>query len=488
MIDKNDLWETATKLRGNIASSDYKDIVLGLLFLKYADMEFNKIYNELLKTTPEFKDDVDEYTSHKVFYLPQEARFDFLLSSPTGEINKKLDDALNLIMRDNPTLKNVLNPCFIRLDADGIKIIDVMKVIANILEDKEVLSNSDYLGEVYMYFLGMFARSEGSKGGEYFTPECIVELMVRLVEPFEGKLYDPACGSGGMFIHAIDLIKKNKKDEDKLEIYGQELNTTTWRLAKLNMAVHRLNANLGDKGTDTFLDDIHKTLKADYILANPPFNLKDWGRDHVLEDIRWKYGVPPKNNANYAWISHMMHHLSDTGTMAMILANGSLSTSTSEELAIRKSLIDANKVEAIISLPEKLFLTTGIPVCIWILKNHKVSDDILFIDASSLGIMETRALRVLEENDIQSITNLYHNFRDNKEVIDTKGFAKQVKVQDVIDNNYVLTPGRFVGIEEEIDDGIPFEVKVKELNDELLSLFEKNKELEEKIKEGMENE
>ena len=475
------LWEAANKLRGNVAQFDYKDIVLGIVFLRYADVSFNLRLKEIMDEDDRFIDDREEYEKKGVFYLPKESRFNYLLECDNGKLNKSLDNALEMMMKENAGLKGVLNKCYTRLDVDPTKLKDVMRLIAGV-ESSD--GTNDYYGEIYMYFVGKFAMNDGS--GEYFTPSSIVNTLVNLIKPYKGKLYDPACGSGGMFIHSLDKIKLLHQNPNDLLVYGQELNTATWRLAKMNLAINKItNDKLGNGGSDAFLDDIHPTLKADFILANPPFNIKDWGQEKLLDDKRWSYGIPPKGNANYAWLSHILYHLKDDGKAGIVLANGSLSTNQSQEYEIRKNFIDENVVDCIINLPDKLFKTSGtaISCCLWILNKKKKTSDILFIDAKNIeGNMIGRALRELKDTDIDSIVNKYEEFElGNINAVDELGFSKVVSLEKVIENNYVLTPGRYVGIAKGVDDGISYEEKMQQLTNELNFLFSQNKELEKKV-------
>lgn len=484
MATKQELWAIADKLRGNIYAGDYKNIVLGLIFLKYADIEFEVRYKELMLEEPDYANDVEEYEQDGIFYVPANARYKYIRNVADGELNNAIDTALLEIMKKNKTLNGVLDNCFTRLNPDPIRLKNVMDMIDAIMPTNQNITRGDYFGEIYMYFLGQFAKAEGSMGGEYFTPQSVVETLVRIVEPKKGSIYDPACGSGGMFVQSVELLLEAEGSRNDLVIYGQELNSSTWKLAKLNMAIHKMTSHLGSGGADTFTEDQHRTLKADYILANPPFNLRDWGRN--IEDIRWKFGVPPEGNANYAWISHMMHHLSDTGTAAIVLANGSLSTATKEEYEIRKNLLIENKVQAIITLPAKLFLTTGIPVCIWILSNKKNTSDVLFIDGKDIeGRMEGRALRVLEQADISNLRDTYHNWVNNIGYEDLSGFCKSTSIKEIEDNDYTLTPGRYVGMTAKIDDGISYETKMSGLTEDLAKLFIESDSLEENIKEQL---
>lgn len=352
----------------------------------------------------------------------------------------------------------------------------------------------DLLGRVYEYFLGKFASAEGKGGGEFYTPTSVVKTLVEMIEPYQGRIYDPCCGSGGMFVQSEKFVEEHQGKIENLSIYGQELNSTTWKLCKMNLAIRGLDSNLGDHHDDTFHNDLHKTLKADYILANPPFNISDWGGDKLTDDVRWKYGTPPTGNANYAWLQHMVYHLAPNGVAGVVLANGALSSNTSNEGEIRKNLLEDDKVDAIVALPDKLFYSTGIPVSLWILNRNKKDNpkfrsrehEILFIDARHLGEMIDRRHRELNEEDIKKIADTYHQWRNvDGSYEDIKGFCKSAKLEDVREHEYVLTPGRYVGIEDIEDDGIPFEEKMENMTSELGELFAKSRRLEDEIRKNL---
>ena len=487
------LWKSADKLRGSMDSSEYKYVVLGLIFMKYISDKFETKYEELVEEGDGFEEDRDEYESENIFWVPKEARWNYIKdNAKDAKIGQIIDDAMILIEKENPTLKGVLDKRYARPELDKRRLGELIDLISTIKLHKN--GEKDLLGRVYEYFLGQFASSEGKGGGEFYTPTSVVKTLVEMIEPYRGRIYDPACGSGGMFIQSEKFVEEHQGRIDDLSIYGQELNATTWKLCKMNLAIRGLDGNIGPHQADTFHDDLHKTLKADYVLANPPFNISDWGGNKLTEDVRWKYGIPPEGNANYAWLEHIVYHLSPNGVAGVVLANGALSSNTSNEGVIRKNLVDAKLVDAIVALPDKLFYSTGIPVSLWILNRNKKEtakfkereDEILFIDARNLGTMIDRRHRELSEEDIKKIADTYHKYRNiNGEYEDIQGFCKAAKLEEVREHEYVLTPGRYVGIEEEEDDGIPFEEKMEALTSELGELFKKSRDLEEEIRKNL---
>ncbi len=487
------LWKAADKLRGSMDSAEYKHVVLGLIFMKYISDKFETKYRELVEEGDGFEEDRDEYEAENIFWVPKESRWEFIKDNAKDpKIGQYIDDAMILIEKENPTLKGVLDKRYARPELDKRRLGELIDLISTIkLHSNE---EKDLLGRVYEYFLGQFASSEGKNGGEFYTPTSVVKTLVEMIEPYKGRIYDPACGSGGMFVQSEKFIEEHSGRIENLSIYGQELNSTTWKLCRMNLAIRGLDGNIGPHHADTFHNDLHKNLKADYILANPPFNIKDWGGDQLTDDVRWKFGVPPEGNANYAWLEHMVYHLAPNGVAGIVLANGSLSSNTSGEGDIRKNLIEAKLVDAIVALPEKLFYTTGIPVCLWILNRNKINNpnfrsrenEILFIDARKLGEMVDRTHRELSDDDIKKIAETYHNYRNiDGKYEDVQGFCKAADLQEVRENDYVLTPGRYVGIEEEEDDGIPFDEKMKTLTGELNELFAKSRSLEDEIRKNL---
>lgn len=487
------LWKSADKLRGSMDSAEYKYVVLGLIFMKYISDKFETKYNELLEEREGFEEDRDEYEAENIFWVPKEARWGYLKDNAKDpKIGQIIDDAMILIEKENPTLKGVLDKRYARPELDKRRLGELIDLISTIRLHKN--GEKDLLGRVYEYFLGQFASSEGKGGGEFYTPTSVVKTLVEMIEPYRGRIYDPACGSGGMFIQSEKFIEEHAGRIDDLSIYGQELNATTWKLCKMNLAIRGLDGNIGPHQGDTFHDDLHKTLKADYVLANPPFNISDWGGNKLTDDIRWKYGVPPEGNANYAWLEHIVYHLAPNGVAGIVLANGALSSNTSNEGVIRKNLVDAKLVDAIVALPDKLFYSTGIPVSLWILNRNKIdnpkfrkrADEILFIDGRNLGTMVDRRHRELSDEDVKKIADTYHNYRNiDGNYEDVQGFCKAAKLEEVMEHEYVLTPGRYVGIEEQEDDGVPFEEKMEALTSELGELFEKSRSLEEEIRKNL---
>ncbi|WP_425380877.1 N-6 DNA methylase [Spiroplasma endosymbiont of Polydrusus pterygomalis] len=447
---ENTLWKSADKLRGSIDASNYKDVVLGLIFLKYISDKFEIQYQKLKKKYPHFLNDLDffrDYCSQdNVFWVPEKARWEFIAKQAHNpEIKTILDQAFSLIEKENEELKGILPKTYTKTDIDYHKLSGLIDLFTNQFPTK---MTSDLLGLVYEYFLGEFARNSGKKGGEFYTPTSIVKLLVSLIEPYSGRVYDPACGSGGMFVQAEKFITSHGGNQKEISIYGQELNATTWRLAKMNLAIRGISANLGATYADTFLNDQHKDQDSniDFILANPPFNMSDYGIESLLEDYRWKgYAVPPKGNANYAWILHMISKLNQRGVAAIILANGSLSTTAKSEFQIRKQMLQNNLVECIISLPDKLFYTTGIPVSIWIIRRNKKTKKVLFINATDFGEMIDRKLRILNATHITEITSIYHNWKKEENYDDNLGINKSVDIEAIIEKNYSLVPGMYVG-------------------------------------------
>ena len=484
-------------MRNNMDPAEYKHVVLGLIFLKYISDSFEEVFAKI-KADPEYFDgleeDKDAYSSESVFWVPKEARWEFLKSSARKpEIGKLIDDAMVAIEKDNNTLKGVLAKNYARPDLDKTRLGELIDLIGTIgLGDKESRSQ-DVLGRVYEYFLGRFASAEGKGGGEFFTPQCVVKLLVEMIEPFKGRVYDPCCGSGGMFVQSERFAEAHGGSKHDISVYGQELNPTTWKLCKMNLAIRGIEGNIGTQWGDTFHNDLHKDLKADYILANPPFNISDWGGERAKDDVRWKYGVPPAGNANYAWIQHMVHHLAPTGIAGFVLANGSLSSNTSGEGEIRKHLIENGLVDCIVAMPTQLFYTTQIPVCLWFVSRdrheHKFRDrhdEILFIDARKMGTMVSRKNKELTQEDIAKIADTYHCWRSKDcTYADAKGFCKAAKIAEVEKNGFVLTPGRYVGTDVVEEDDVVFEEKMGRLTKELTGQFEKSKTLEAEIRKNL---
>ncbi len=479
------LWKAAEKMRSGINVSDYKFIVLGLIFLKYISESFEERYSELIKEGLGFEEERDAYIQDNIFYVPEKARWNYIEKvSKEHNIGEILDNALDLIEKENPTLRGVLFKIYNSPNMRNINLGEIIDLFSNIKVGTKEAKEKDILGRIYEYFLGQFAEKDGQKGGEFYTPDSLVKVMVEMIEPYRGRVYDPCCGSGGMFVQSLKFIENHQGNIRDVAIFGQEINPTTWKLAKMNLAIRAINADLGKFAMDTFHDDLHKDLKADYILANPPFNIADWGQEKLLDDPRWKYGLPPKGNANYAWIQHMISKLSRKGKAAIILANGSLTSNQKSEYEIRKSLIEEGLVDAIVAMPSNLFYTVTIPCSIWLLNmGKKEKSKFLFINATSLGIMVNRKLKVLTDNDIKRIADVYHNYQNNDNYEDILGFVKRVNLEEIKEKDYALTPGRYVGIEEEEDVGIPFEEKMLKLTKELNEQFEESKKLEQEIKD-----
>lgn len=479
------LWSAADEMRGAVSVSDYKFIVLGLIFLKYISDSFEDKYNSLVKEGEGLEEERDCYIAENIFYVPKNARWEYLVKhSKNSNIGEIIDDALTSIEKENTSLKNVLPKDYNSPTMRNVNLGELIDLFTNIKIGTEDAKQKDILGRIYEYFLGQFAKNELQKGGEFYTPACLVRTMVECIEPFQGKVYDPACGSGGMFVQSMKFVNDHQGNPYNIGIYGQEKNPTTWRLAKMNLAIRSMYGDLGKYAADTFTEDLHKDLKADFILANPPFNMK-WDRDKVENDRRWKYGLPPKNNANYAWLQHMISKLTQTGKMTCILANGSLSAG-GDEGKIRKEIINDDLVDCIISMPTNLFYTVTVPCSIWILnRNKKQKNKTLFINATNLGTMVTRRLRELSDSDIKKIADTYHNYQNGENYDNIKGFCYSANTEEISSNDYVLTPGRYVGVEDTLDDGIPFEEKMKQLTSELSKQFEESHKLEDEIRKNL---
>lgn len=478
---ENDLWAMADKLRGNIQPSEYKDVILGLIFLKYISDSFEEKYNELVEEGDGFEEDIDAYTEDNVFFVPQSARWSHIKeNAKQSTIGQIIDDAMIAIEKENKSLRGVLPKNYARPELDKTKLGELIDLFSFNLGSKEAKAK-DILGGVYEYFLGKF----GSTEGEYYTPPSIVKLLVGMIEPFKGRVYDPCCGSGGMFVQSGKFVEEHKGRKDDIHIYGQEFTATTWRLCKMNLAIRGLDGDLGERDADTFGNDLHKNLRADYILANPPFNISDYSL--IQDDVRWKYGIPPQNNANYAWIQHIISKLSPKGTAGFVLANGSMSTSTKQEAEIRKNIIEAGLVDCIVTMPNSLFYNTSIPVCLWFIskKRETRKDKILFIDARKMGTMVTRKHRELSDEEIKQVCDTYHNWRDEKDYEDIQGFCKSADLEEVRGHEYILTPGRYVGIEEAEEDGEPFDEKMTRFTGDLAEMFAKSHELEDEIKKRL---
>lgn len=484
------LWATADKLRNNMDAAEYKHVVLGLIFLKYISDRFEELHNRLKEDQYADPEDKDEYLAENVFYVPPSARWSYLQHqrAKLPSIGKDIDDAMDAIELDNPSLKGVLPKDYARPALDKKRLGELVDMIGNVGFNAPGQDSKDLLGSVYEYFLGMFADAEGKRGGQFYTPESIVKLLVEMLEPYSGRIYDGCCGSGGMFVQSEKFLAAHGGKIGDIAVYGQESNPTTYKLAKMNLAIRGIDAKI-ELG-DTFHNDRHKDLKADYIIANPPFNISDWGGEQLQDSHMWKYGTPPAGNANYAWLQLFINKLGPNGTAGIVLANGSMTTNSGNEGEIRKRLIQEGVVDCMVALPTQLFYNTQIPACLWFLarnrKNHKFRDrsnEILFIDARNTGAMISRKNRMLNDQDIEKISGAYHNWRNpNGTYEDIPGFCKAATLDEVEANNFVLTPGRYVGAEDLEDDGIPFEEKVAVITSSLAEQFAKSNELQERIR------
>ncbi len=492
------LWQAADKLRNNLDAAEYKHVVLGLIFLKYISDAFEEKHAALLAQQAQGADpeDPDEYRAENVFWVPKEARWSHLRANakqPT--IGKLIDDAMVAIERDNPSLKGVLPKEYNRPALDKQRLGELIDLIGTISMGDAEHRSKDILGRVYEYFLGQFASAEGKKGGQFYTPRCVVRLIVEMIEPFKGRVYDPCCGSSGMFVQSEAFIREHGGKLGDIAIYGQESNPTTWRLAKMNLAIRGIDANLGPEHADSFHRDLHKDLKADFVMANPPFNMSDWGGERLRDDVRWKYGVPPAGNANFAWVQHIIHHLAPNGVAGFVLANGSMSSNTSGEGEIRKRIIEADLVDCMVALPAQLFYATQIPACLWFLARNKRDPrlrdrrgETLFIDARKMGVLIDRVHRELTNEEIARIAATYHAWRGDKgagEYKDVAGFCKSATTEEIAGHGYVLTPGRYVGAEAVEDDGEPFDEKMRRLVVTLAGQMAEGRKLEEAIRRNL---
>ncbi len=479
------IWEAACVLRGNVDASEYKSVVLGLIFLKYISDRFEAKYYDLSAEDGGYEDDRDEYTAENIFYVPSGARWSTIAAAAhTPEIGTVIDNAMRSIEKENKRLKDILPKNFSRPELDKRRLGEVVDLFTNIrMVDQG--NSKDLLGRTYEYCLAKFAEAEGKNAGEFYTPACVVKTLVELLQPYNGRVYDPACGSGGMFVQSAKFLENHGGNLEKISVYGQDSNPTTWKMAQMNLAIRGIYADLGKSNADTFFNDCHPQLKADYILANPPFNISNWGADKLVDDVRWRYGTPPNGNANFAWLQHMIWHLAPNGKIGMVLANGSLSTQTSGEGVIRKNIINADLVECIVAMPTQLFYSTQIPVSLWFLaKNKKQAGKVLFIDARKMGTMVNRKLREMTDEDIQKIADTYNAYIEGN-LEDTKGFCSVTDLQEIEKQDYILTPGRYVGIEDQEEDTEPFDEKMTRLTGELSELFAQGHELEAKIKKNL---
>ncbi len=493
------LWESADKLRSNMDAAEYKHVVLGLIFLKYISDAFLELHKELQNDPEGLADpeDVDEYKMRNVFWVPSEARWDYLQkNAKKPEIGSLVDDAMDAIEKDNPSLKGVLPKNYARPALDKQRLGELIDLIGTIGLGYEESKSQDILGRVYEYFLGQFADAEGKKGGQFYTPRCIVRLLVEMIEPFKGRVFDPCCGSGGMFVQSEKFIEAHGGRLDDIHVLGQESNQTTWRLCKMNLALRSIESkSILWNNEGSFLNDAHKDLKADFILANPPFNDSDWSGELLREDVRWKYGAPPTSNANFAWIQHFIHHLAPTGIAGFVLANGSMSSNTGNEDQIRKRIVEADLVDCMVALPSKLFYNTMIPACLWFISRDKRknkfrqrTEEVLFIDARKMGKLVDRRHRVLTDQDIVEIADTYHKWRTEKtRYSDTPGFCKSVSIDEIRKHKHILTPGRYVGFKKKQEDVALFEDKMKKLTAELAKQMEEGTKLDDEIRKSLES-
>jgi len=500
------LWKVADKLRKNIDAAEYKHIVLGLIFLKYISDSFEELHTKLKAGEGEYAgadpEDRDEYKAENVFFVPPSARWSYLQSrAKLPEIGKDIDNSMDAIERDNASLKGVLPKVYAKENLDPVSLGELVDLISNIALGDAKSRSADVLGHVFEYFLGEFALAEGKKGGQFYTPRSVVELLVEMLEPYKGRVFDPCCGSGGMFVQSIDFVKSHsdkhiKKDKsftpdptNQVSIYGQESNQTTWRLCKMNLAIRGIDSSQVKWNNEgSFLNNAHKDLKADYIIANPPFNVSDWSGDLLRNDARWTHGIPPTGNANYGWVQHFMYHLAPDGQAGFVLSKGSLTTKTGGENDIRQKLIEEGMIDCVVNLPAKLFLNTQIPACLWFMTKNRTNgkfrnrkDEILFIDARNLGHLINRRTRELSPQDIQQITDTYHNWRNpDGDYEDVAGFCMAAPISRVAELDYVLTPGRYVGLEEEEDD-FDFEERFTTLKAEFDSQLQEEASLNQRI-------
>ncbi|MFZ2057499.1 MAG: class I SAM-dependent DNA methyltransferase [Acidimicrobiales bacterium] len=504
------LWKAADKLRGSMDASEYKHVVLGLVFLKYIDDSFGERRAQLAadlaadgiigEQAGDLLESRDEYTAEGVFWVPLEARWKHLqANAKQPDIGKLIDAAMDAVEVENPSLRGVLPKNFGRPSLDVRRLGELVDLIAGLGLGGAEHREKDLLGRVYEYFLGRFASQEGKSGGEFYTPRNVVKLLVEMIEPYKGRVYDPCCGSGGMFVQSEQFVEAHGGGRNDIAVYGQEMNDTTWRLAKMNLAIRGIESDLGPRWADTFHEDLHMDLKADFVLANPPFNVSDWGGDQLRDDPRWKYGVPPTGNANYAWLQHMASKLSPRGVAGILLANGSLSTQQSGEGDIRQRMVEGDLVECIVAMPSQLFYTTQIPVTLWFLDRDKTSrgsqrwrnrqGEVLFIDARKLGHLVDKTHRELTNEEIARIAGTYHAWRGEPSAgsyDDVAGFCACATAEQIAEHRFVLTPGRYVGAEDVEDDGEPIEEKLVRLKAELFAAFDESDRLQARVRAALE--
>ena len=492
------LWDAADKLRSNMDAAEYKHVVLGLIFLKYVSDSFTRVYEKLKQEKFADPEDPDEYRAENAFWVPKEARWGNLKKNAKKHeiIGKLIDESMDAIEKDNPKLRGVLPRNYARPELDKQRLGELIDLISGIGFGVSREQGLDLLGRVYEYFIGQFADAEGKKGGQFYTPRSIVRLLVEMIEPYEGRVFDPCCGSGGMFIQSREFVEAHQGRVEGISIYGQESNPTTWRLCMMNLAVRGIEGDI--KWGDSFTEDLHKDLKSDFVLANPPFNDSDWRGEQLRDDVRWQFGIPPASNANYAWIQHFISHLAPHGVAGFVLANGSMSSNTSNEGEIRKNIIEVDLVDCMVALPSQLFYNTMIPACLWFISRDKANSkfrdrrgELLFLDARKLGAMVDRRHKQLNPEDIKKISDTYHAWRgepiNGKEVKyhDVAGFCKSAKLEEIRKQNHILTPGRYVGYEENEEDDELFKEKMERLTAEFSEQIEQGKLLDEVITENL---
>jgi type I restriction enzyme M protein len=511
---KDKLWQSADKLRGSMDAAEYKHVVLGLIFLKYISDTFDQKRADLTRqfrdpSSPDYVadaafrerqlEDRDEYFADGVFWVPAAARWEALQNEAARPgVGGRIDKAMRLIEDENPSLKGVLPKDYGRQQLDERRLGELVNLVGSIHLQAGLFDGEDVLGRVYEYFLGKFASAEGKSGGEFYTPRCVVKLLVEMIEPYEGRVYDPCCGSGGMFVQAHRFVEQHRGLRSDISVYGQELNYATWRLGQMNLAIRNIEANLGPRAADTFHTDLHPDLRADFILANPPFNVSDWGGEHLRGDYRWKYGDPPPSNANFAWLQHISAKLSRKGVAGIVLANGSVSSRSNGEGEIRRRMVEADIVDCIVALPDKLFFNTGIPACLWFLSRnkgprgpHATADrrgHVLFVDARRLGGMVNRTQRELSDADITKITDVYHAWHGRDEVggyVDIPGFCYSAALPDIAKHDYIITPGRYVGAQEADQDDELAVDRVQRLRKELEEALAESSKAEQRLRDAL---
>ena len=481
------IWNAACELWGHIPAADYRKVIIGLIFLRYISFAFEKRYNELVAEGEGFEDEKDAYIMDGIFYVPEAARWNKIAAAAhTPEIGIIIDDAMRAIEAENKSLKDVLPKNYANQALDKRVLGNVVDLFTNNIDMSETDKDKDLLGRTYEYCIAKFAAYEGTKGGEFYTPSSIVKTIVEVLKPFDNcRVYDPCCGSGGMFVQSVKFLQAHGGNRDHISVYGQEANADTWKMAKMNMAIRGIDADFGPYQADTFFNDQHLHEKFDFIMANPPFNLSNWGQDKLQDDVRWKYGIPPAGNANYAWIQHMIHHLAPNGKIGLVLANGALSSQTSGEGEIRKNIINADLIEGIIALPPQLFYSVTIPVTLWFISKNKAQKGrTVFIDARKMGYMVDRKHRDFTDEDIAKIADTFTAFQNGK-LENVKGFCAVATTAEIAAQDYILTPGRYVGIEEQQDDGKLFEDKMKRLTGELADMFKQSDALQSEIREKL---